>query len=59
MIKLLIDLNYKEFQVLILKFIKESNGCKIKTFERPLIIGNICKMNAWMYLGFTCHFMHF
>ena len=25
---------------------------------RPLIIGNIWKMNAWVHLGFTYHFMH-
>ena len=47
MVKLLIGLNHKEFQVLIWKFIIEPNGCKIKTFGRPLIIGNKCKMNAW------------
>ncbi|RVW21509.1 hypothetical protein CK203_110990 [Vitis vinifera] len=32
-----------QYQVLIWKFIKEPNGCKIKTFGRPLIIGNLCK----------------
>ena len=58
MVKLLIGLNYKEFQVLVWKFIKGPNGCKIKSFERPLIIENMCKMNAWVHLGFTYHFMH-
>ena len=58
MVQLLIGLNYKEFQVLIWKFIKGLNGCKIKTFGKLLIIGNICKMNAWVHLGFTYHFIH-
>ena len=58
MVKLLIGLNYKDFQVLVWKFIKGPNGCKIKTFERPLIIENMCKMKAWVHLGFTYHFMH-
>ena len=58
MVKLLIGLNYKEFQVLVWKFIEEPNVCKIKTFERPLIIGNICRMNAWVYLRITYHLMH-
>ena len=58
MVKLLISLNYKVSQVLIWKFIKGLNGYKIKTFGRPLIIGNKCKMNAWVHLGFTYHFMH-
>ena len=35
MVKLLIGSNYKKIQVLIWKFIKGSNGCKIKTFGRP------------------------
>ena len=30
----------------------------IKMFGRPLIIGNKCKINAWVHLGFTYHFMH-
>ena len=58
MVKLLIGLNCKESQVLIWKFIKGPNGYKIKTFGRPLIIGNKCKMNVWMHLGFTYHSMH-
>ena len=29
----------------------------IKTIGRPLIIGNTCKMNAWVYLGFP-YFFH-
>ena len=57
MVKLLIDLNYKEFQVFIWKFIKGTNGCMIKTIGRPLIIGNTCKMNAWVHLGFP-YFFH-
>ena len=56
---LLIGLNYKEFPVLVWKFIKELNGCKIKTIERLLIIGNICKMNAGVHLEFSYFFMHF
>ena len=57
MVKLQIGLNCKESQVLIWKFIKGPNGYKIKTFVKPLIIGNKCKMNAWEHLGFTYHFM--
>ena len=29
-----------------------------RQFEDPLIIGNICKMNAWVHLGFSYFFMH-
>ena len=58
MVKLLIGLNCKESQVLFWKFIKGLNGYKIETFGRLLIIGNKCKMNAWVHLGFTYHFMH-
>ena len=43
MLKLLIGLNYKEFQVLVWKFkmisekfIKGPNECKIETYGRPL-----------------------
>ena len=58
MVKLLIDLNCKESHVSIWKFIKEPNEYKIKTFGRLLIIENKCKINAWVHLGFTYHFMH-
>ena len=58
MVKLLIGLNYKEFQMLIWKFIKGPNGCKIKTFERSFNHMKHYKMNAWMHLGFTYYFMH-
>ena len=58
MVKLLIGLNCKESQVLIWKFVKGPNGYKIETFGRLLIIGNKCKINGWVHLGFTNHFMH-
>ena len=58
MVKLLIGLNYKEFLVLVRKFIKKPNDCKIKAIERHLIIGNICKTNAWVDLGFSYLFTH-
>ena len=59
MVKWLIGLNYKEFQVLVWKFIKWLNGCKIRTFGRPLITRNICKMNEWVHLGFFYEFPNF
>ena len=58
MVKLLIGLKCNESQVLIWKFVEGSNGYKIEILGRLLIIGNQCKMNAWVHLGFTYHFMH-
>ena len=65
MVKLLIGLNYKEFQVLVLKFKKylrnSSNDpmdARLRHIEDFLILGNIFKMNAWVHLGFLCLFMH-
>ena len=54
MVKLLIGLNYKEFE-------NSSNDlmdARSRLLKDLLIIGNICKMNAWVYLGFSYHFMH-
>ena len=31
---------------------------KLRQMKNPLIIGNICKMNAWVDLGFSYLFMH-
>ena len=31
---------------------------RLRLLKDLLIIGNICKMNAWVHLGFTYHFMH-
>ena len=40
------------------KFGNSSND-QIDIRSRLLIIGNECKMNAWVHLGFSYHFMHF
>ena len=65
MVKLLIGLNYKEFQVLVWKSkgyprnsSKDLMDARSRQLEDYLIIRNICKMNAWVHLRFSYLFIH-
>ena len=37
---------------------KDPMDARSRQMEDPLIIENICKMNAWVHLGFSYIFMH-